>query len=101
MDRAAKGADARQPYTRDKESRVGHLGNGQTARRIHQRQRRRLLRARWEQPKTEADPPGADFLAELSRDWEAEACKANRSGLRLVLLAPVSSSNDPAAHYRR
>jgi uncharacterized protein (TIGR01777 family) len=38
------------------------------------------------EPKSEADPPGADFLAQLCRDWEAEASKANRAGVRLVLL---------------
>ena len=34
--------------------------------------------------KTEASPPGADFLAHLCEDWEAEARKAAREGMRLV-----------------
>jgi uncharacterized protein (TIGR01777 family) len=35
---------------------------------------------------TEASPPGAGFLAELARDWEAEAQKAAELGMRVVLL---------------
>jgi uncharacterized protein (TIGR01777 family) len=35
---------------------------------------------------TEASPPGAGFLAELARDWEAEAQKAAELGIRVVLL---------------
>ena len=35
--------------------------------------------------KTEASPPGADFLAHLCEDWEAEAHKAARDGMRLVI----------------
>ena len=36
--------------------------------------------------KTEDSPPGSDFLAHLCVDWEAEACRAHRDGMRLVLL---------------
>jgi uncharacterized protein (TIGR01777 family) len=36
--------------------------------------------------KTEASPPGADFLAHLCEDWEAEALKAARDGMRLVII---------------
>ena len=36
--------------------------------------------------KTEASPPGADFLAHLCEDWEAEAQKAGRDGMRLVTI---------------
>ena len=36
--------------------------------------------------KTEASPPGADFLAHLCEDWEAEAQKAARDGMRLVVI---------------
>ena len=35
---------------------------------------------------TEASPVGTGFLAELSRDWEAEAQKAAELGVRVVLL---------------
>jgi uncharacterized protein (TIGR01777 family) len=35
-------------------------------------------------PKTETSPPGADFLAHLCEDWEAEAQKALRDGMRIV-----------------
>jgi uncharacterized protein len=35
---------------------------------------------------TEADPPGSDFLARLCHDWEAEALRAEASGVRVVLL---------------
>jgi uncharacterized protein len=35
---------------------------------------------------TEESAPGEDFLAQLSVEWEAEARKAARPGLRLVLL---------------
>lgn len=35
---------------------------------------------------TETSPPGADFLAQLCRDWEAEAGKAEREGIRTVML---------------
>jgi uncharacterized protein (TIGR01777 family) len=34
--------------------------------------------------KTEASPAGADFLAHLCEDWEAEARKAAREGMRIV-----------------
>jgi uncharacterized protein (TIGR01777 family) len=37
-------------------------------------------------PLTEADGPGADFLARLCADWEAEAANARREGTRVVLL---------------
>jgi uncharacterized protein (TIGR01777 family) len=35
---------------------------------------------------TETAAPGVGFLAELARDWEAEACKATEIGMRVVLL---------------
>ncbi len=35
---------------------------------------------------TEASAPGAGFLAELAREWEAEAEKASELGLRVVIL---------------
>jgi len=35
---------------------------------------------------TEASPAGAGFLAELARDWEAEAQMAAELGVRVVLL---------------
>jgi uncharacterized protein (TIGR01777 family) len=34
---------------------------------------------------TEESPPGADFLALLARDWEAEAKEAEKKGCRLVI----------------
>lgn len=34
----------------------------------------------------EGVPGGSDFLAELCRDWEAEAARAEHSGVRVVLL---------------
>jgi len=34
---------------------------------------------------TEESPPGSDFLATLSREWEAEAVKAKEYGVRVVL----------------
>lgn len=36
--------------------------------------------------KTEASPPGADFLAHLCEDWESEALKAARDGMRLITI---------------
>ena len=36
------------------------------------------------EPRTEASPPGRDFLANLCEDWEAEALKAAREGMRLA-----------------
>lgn len=33
---------------------------------------------------TEASPPGSTFLAQLCVDWEAEACKAEAFGVRVV-----------------
>lgn len=38
------------------------------------------------QPLSERDPPGSDFLARLCVDWEDEAMKAARSGTRVVVL---------------
>ena len=35
---------------------------------------------------TEDSPPGSDFLAQLCVDWEAEARRAERGGIRVVLL---------------
>lgn len=35
---------------------------------------------------TEASPPGADFLAQLCRDWESEAAAAERESIRTVIL---------------
>ncbi len=35
---------------------------------------------------TEASAPGTDFLAQLARDWEAEALRAGEKGIRTVLL---------------
>lgn len=34
---------------------------------------------------TESEPPGEDFLATLSKDWEAEALKAQTKNIRVVL----------------
>ena len=34
---------------------------------------------------TEASPSGQDFLAQISRDWEAAAIKAEQSGMRTVI----------------
>jgi uncharacterized protein (TIGR01777 family) len=41
---------------------------------------------RGEETLTEASGPGADFLAEVCRDWEAEAQRAAGLGLRVVVL---------------
>jgi uncharacterized protein (TIGR01777 family) len=35
---------------------------------------------------TEMSPPGKGFVAELARDWEAEALKAEELGVRVVIL---------------
>ena len=35
---------------------------------------------------TESDPPGKDFLANLSIDWEAEAMQASAEAIRVVLM---------------
>ncbi|HVT08255.1 MAG TPA: TIGR01777 family oxidoreductase [Polyangia bacterium] len=35
---------------------------------------------------TETSPPGTGFIAELARDWEAEALKAEELGVRVVIL---------------
>jgi hypothetical protein len=38
------------------------------------------------EPKTESAPPGSDFLAKLSEDWEKEARTAEPAGVRVVLI---------------
>ena len=38
-----------------------------------------------EEPLTETSPNGADFLAEVGRDWEAEAQRAEKKGIRVVI----------------
>ena len=38
------------------------------------------------EPRTETSPPGQDFLAQLCEDWEAEARKADRPGMRLGII---------------
>jgi uncharacterized protein (TIGR01777 family) len=40
---------------------------------------------RGEEELTEESPPGQDFLANLARDWEAEAAKAQDLGIRTVI----------------
>jgi hypothetical protein len=42
--------------------------------------------ARGDEPLTEADPPGAGFLAELAQAWEQEAQRAQRLGVRVACL---------------
>jgi uncharacterized protein (TIGR01777 family) len=37
-------------------------------------------------PKIETSPPGRDFLAQLCEDWEQEARKAERTGLRVAVV---------------
>lgn len=39
-----------------------------------------------DEAKTETSPPGHDFLAQLCEDWEAEARRAARAGLRLAII---------------
>jgi uncharacterized protein (TIGR01777 family) len=41
---------------------------------------------RGEELVTEKSAPGTDFLAELAKDWESEAAKAEEFGVRVVLL---------------
>ena len=41
---------------------------------------------RGEEPLTESDPGGHDFLAEMSRDWEGEAFKARDLGVRTAVV---------------
>lgn len=38
------------------------------------------------EPKTETSPAGSDFLAQLCEDWEAEARRAERPGMRLAII---------------
>ena len=38
------------------------------------------------EPKTEASPAGSDFLAHLCEDWEKEAQRAGRDGVRVVTM---------------
>jgi uncharacterized protein (TIGR01777 family) len=42
--------------------------------------------SRGDQLLTESKPPGTDFLSLVARDWEAEAIRAEASGIRTVLL---------------
>jgi len=42
--------------------------------------------ARGDEPVTEADPPGDDFLAGVTEAWEAEAARAQALGVRVVLV---------------
>jgi uncharacterized protein (TIGR01777 family) len=37
-------------------------------------------------PKTEASRPGGDFLAQLCEDWESEAARGERAGMRLAII---------------
>jgi len=39
-----------------------------------------------DEPKTEAAPAGGDFLAKLCADWEGEARKAERPGVRVAII---------------
>lgn len=41
--------------------------------------------ARGDEELTEESPPGEDFLAQVARDWEAEALKARDLGIRTVI----------------
>ena len=65
---AALGESTDPPATFISGSAVGYYGN------------------RGDEPLTEESAPGEDFLAQLCVEWEAEAQKAARSGVRVVLL---------------
>jgi uncharacterized protein (TIGR01777 family) len=39
-----------------------------------------------DEPKTEQSPPGRSFLAQLCEDWEKEARRAERPGVRVVII---------------
>lgn len=39
-----------------------------------------------DEPKSEEAPPGRDFLAQLCADWEAEARRAERPGIRVAVV---------------
>ncbi len=41
---------------------------------------------RGEEELTEQSVPGSDFLAQVARDWEAEAARAEQAGIRVVCL---------------
>jgi NAD dependent epimerase/dehydratase family enzyme len=45
---------------------------------------------------TEDEPPGDDFLAEVGRDWEKEALKAESKGTRVILTRFGIVLNRPA-----
>lgn len=45
-----------------------------------------LYGSRGDQFLTEASKPGAGFLAQVCREWEAEACRAGTLGIRIVTL---------------
>jgi len=52
------------------------------------------------EPKTESDPPGSDFLAHLCEDWEAEAGRAARDGMRRAIIRTgivIEKSGGPLA----
>ena len=56
-----------------------------SARACSSRSRRRLLRARGDEPLDESAPPGDDFVARMVVDWEAEASAAAELGVRVAL----------------
>jgi uncharacterized protein (TIGR01777 family) len=59
-----------------------------------------VYEGRDETPAREDTPPGSSFLAKLCLDWEAEAAKAERLGVRVVLLRTSSVIGRGAPYLR-
>ena len=94
------GADSRQPGDRHAQSRERNAGARRAAARSGRGFGDRLLRLARDEVLDESSPPASDFLAEVCREWEAEARAAEQLGVAWCRRA-FGIVLGEGAHWRR